>query len=201
MRLSEPSITLLLTTMPFFVGLTVPLVRRRRGLSRSAPGSKIISHSFNDLPTSIIMLAFRQYSVDAVPMYTEYPSVNQQYPSYASLPAVSQFPLPTLFHFIDRYAPHPPRRAHACGSEQIRHERGRGLTDLFANRSRYTETNLLRPTEALMRANRQGASVVFWSVHVTCTPTVPTSLGSFGRPPTPPPPPPRPRPRPRPLLL
>ena len=47
----------------------------------------------------IIMLAFRQYSVDAIPIYTEYSSVNQQYSSYASLPAVSQFPSPTAFLF------------------------------------------------------------------------------------------------------
>ena len=37
-------------------------------------------------------------SVDAIPTQTEYPSVNQQYSSDASLPAVSQFPSPLSFH-------------------------------------------------------------------------------------------------------
>ena len=57
---------------------------------RTAVGNVMPCHA-------IIMLAFGQYSVDAIPIFTGYLSVYQQYFSYASLQAVSQFPFLTLF--------------------------------------------------------------------------------------------------------
>ena len=49
----------------------------RLALNAGAVGTKLCCNASHII--FITMLAFRQYSVDAVPTYTEYPSVNQQY--------------------------------------------------------------------------------------------------------------------------
>ena len=54
------------------------------------------------MPNLLLLLclqAFPQYSVDAIPIQTEHPSVNQQHSSYTSPPADSRCPFPTSFHF------------------------------------------------------------------------------------------------------